>query len=69
MNLVILRIKICYKRSNGRKRLWLIYSSMTRHSEEYEGRVEAKDNEILVDEQSIKVISEKDPFQCSHGKI
>jgi glyceraldehyde 3-phosphate dehydrogenase len=29
----------------------------------YEGRVEAKDNEILVDEQSIKVISEKDPLK------
>ena len=28
----------------------------------YEGRVEAKDNEILVDEQRIKVISEKDPL-------
>lgn len=29
----------------------------------YEGRVEAKDNEIVVDEQSIKVISEKDPLK------
>jgi glyceraldehyde 3-phosphate dehydrogenase len=29
----------------------------------YEGRVEAKDNEILVDEQRIKVISEKDPLK------
>jgi glyceraldehyde 3-phosphate dehydrogenase len=29
----------------------------------YEGRVEAKGNEILVDEQSIKVISEKDPLK------
>jgi glyceraldehyde 3-phosphate dehydrogenase len=29
----------------------------------YEGRVEAKDNEILVDEKSIKVISEKDPLK------
>lgn len=29
----------------------------------YEGRVEAKDNEVLVDEQSIKVISEKDPLK------
>jgi glyceraldehyde 3-phosphate dehydrogenase len=28
----------------------------------YEGRVEAKDNEIVVDEQRIKVISEKDPL-------
>src|SRR3989337_1866597 len=29
----------------------------------YEGRVEAKGNEILVDEQSIKMISEKDPLK------